>query len=58
VHHAVGLWRVRGCSELGERVELKIAAEDVLVELDRVAGVAVEADVRVEARDHGPSFVE
>ncbi len=46
VHDLVG--NVRVVAVLGEGVELRLATEDGGVELDRVARVAVEADVGVE----------
>jgi len=41
-----------GCAELGEGVDVELAAEDALVELHRLAGVVLEADVRVESGSH------
>jgi hypothetical protein len=51
VHRLVGDRRV-GVAELPEGVDDELAAEDVSVELHRLAGVAIEVDVRVETRRH------
>jgi hypothetical protein len=48
VHDLVRDGRVR-IAELAERVDLQIPTENGLVELHRLAGVAAEGDVRVEA---------
>src|SRR6266540_1281285 len=47
VHDPVGVWGVL-VTELVVGVQLQVAAEDLLVELHRLAGVAGEVDVRVE----------
>ena len=47
----VGVRLVRG-AELAERADRQVAAEDALVELHRLTGVAVEADVRIEPGRH------
>ena len=39
-------------TELTERVEVQVAAEDALVELQGLPGVVAEADVGVQSRGH------
>src|SRR5258706_10848101 len=54
VHDPVGVGRALG-AEVSERVEGQVAAEHAGVELQRLAGVAVEVEVWVQSRCHGYS---
>src|SRR6185369_4050927 len=51
VHDLVGIRRISH-SELAERVHVQSAPEYLLIELHRLTGIPVEADVRIEARRH------
>src|SRR5262249_3998215 len=51
VHDAVGIGRALA-AEFAEGAESEIAAEDTGVELQRLPGVAVEVEVRVQSRSH------
>jgi hypothetical protein len=54
VHDQRGSWRGR-VAVLARRVEAQLTTEDVLVELQRLAGVVLEADIWVQTRRHDAS---